>query len=420
MTEPAGLYATKSDYAYTRLRDGILSGEFEPGTVLHQATLAKTIGISTTPLREAMRRLMTEGLVELDAHRDARVSALTAEEARDLLEVRRSLDPLAAALAAERRTKDDIRSMREAAASRCTLLPNDSSMVDLVAHRRFHTAIYVASHNDLLISTLDALWDKADRYRRAGAPGQAQPGGTRPEGRASTPGCSRRLSAATAKAPPRSCASTSTPAWAPRPRADSVPTRQRPATPVCPDLARPRRQRCAGPRSDAHGWCRSTANTLLVQAITFVLRPTAIYRAIELDVPAQWLGALGASFAIVPLVLAVPSGPRRRPLRRTTRHARGLGAHGHRRRRMFVTARRRRRGDSCWPASRWASVTCARWSANKRWSPTAPPRALRHRVRALHVRRLGWAGRSAPASSWSSAAAAPSPTPTRSSPGPWA
>ena len=49
-------------------------------------------------------------------------------------------------------------------------------------------------------------------------------------------------------------------------------------------------------------------HTLLVQAITFILRPTAVYRAIELDVPAHWLGALGASFAIVPLVLAVPSG----------------------------------------------------------------------------------------------------------------
>jgi MFS family permease len=49
-------------------------------------------------------------------------------------------------------------------------------------------------------------------------------------------------------------------------------------------------------------------HTLLVQAITFVLRPTAIYRALELDVPAHWLGALGASFAIVPLLLAVPSG----------------------------------------------------------------------------------------------------------------
>ncbi|NYE35375.1 DNA-binding GntR family transcriptional regulator [Nocardioides cavernae] len=167
MTEPAGVYATKSDYAYMRLRDGILSGEFEPGTVLHQATLAKTIGISTTPLREAMRRLMTEGLVELDAHRDARVSALTGEEARDLLEVRRSLDPLAASLAAQRRTKDDIKAMREAAAS-LHALPNQPSVVDLVAHRRFHAAVYTASHNDLLISTLDALWDKADRYRRLG------------------------------------------------------------------------------------------------------------------------------------------------------------------------------------------------------------------------------------------------------------
>ena len=74
MSEPVGLYVTKSDYAYTRIREGILSGEFAAGTVLHQSMLAKTIGISTTPLREAMRRLMTEGLVELDAHRDARVS----------------------------------------------------------------------------------------------------------------------------------------------------------------------------------------------------------------------------------------------------------------------------------------------------------------------------------------------------------
>lgn len=49
-------------------------------------------------------------------------------------------------------------------------------------------------------------------------------------------------------------------------------------------------------------------NTLLLQAVTFVLRPTAIYRAIELDVPPQWLGAMGASFAVVPLVMAIPVG----------------------------------------------------------------------------------------------------------------
>jgi DNA-binding GntR family transcriptional regulator len=84
---PAELYATKSDFAYTRVRELILSGELGPGSVINQAVLAKEIGISTTPLREALRRLMQQNVVELDAHRDARVTQLNAEEARDLLEV---------------------------------------------------------------------------------------------------------------------------------------------------------------------------------------------------------------------------------------------------------------------------------------------------------------------------------------------
>jgi DNA-binding GntR family transcriptional regulator len=167
VSEPAGLFVTKSDYAYNRLREGILNGEFEPGVVLHQSLLAKTIGISTTPLREALRRLKSEGLVELDAHRDARVSTLTAEEARDLLEVRLSLDPLAASLAAQRRTKDDIRKLRETL-ERVQPLHSNPSVYDLVSHRAFHQAVYEASHNELLVSTLDGLWDKADRYRRLG------------------------------------------------------------------------------------------------------------------------------------------------------------------------------------------------------------------------------------------------------------
>ncbi|WP_238005679.1 GntR family transcriptional regulator [Dactylosporangium sp. AC04546] len=167
MGAPAEPFTTKSDFAYLTLRNRILSGELEPGATLNQATLAPAIGVSTTPLREALRRLKSEGLVELDAHRDARVTPLTAEEARDLLEVRRSLDPLAAALAAERRTRDDIRAMR-AAVEGLQPLPSDPNVFDLVAHRRFHTAVYLASHNELLIGTLDGLWDKADRYRRLG------------------------------------------------------------------------------------------------------------------------------------------------------------------------------------------------------------------------------------------------------------
>jgi DNA-binding GntR family transcriptional regulator len=164
MGEPAELFETKSEYAYRRVRELILGGRLEPGAAIAQARLAKEIGISTTPLREALRRLKSDGLVELDAHRDARVTPLTAEEARDLLEIRRSLDPLAAALAAERRTKDDIRELRTAIEG-LEPLPGSPSIDQLVAHRRFHRAIYQASHNDLLIETLDGLWDKADRYR---------------------------------------------------------------------------------------------------------------------------------------------------------------------------------------------------------------------------------------------------------------
>ena len=170
MAQPAELYNTKSDFAYTVVREKILSGEFAPGQVLNQATLARTIGISTTPLREALRRLKSENLVDLDAHRDARVTELTAEEARDLLELRRSLDPLAAALAAERRTKADIKDIRDAA--NVEPLRHGFGVEELETHRRFHRAIYRASHNDLLIGTLDGLWDKADRYRRVGLVGE--------------------------------------------------------------------------------------------------------------------------------------------------------------------------------------------------------------------------------------------------------
>jgi DNA-binding GntR family transcriptional regulator len=160
-------FATKSDLAYTRVRGLILSGSLAPGAVLPQVALAQQIGISTTPLREALRRLKQEGLVELDAHRDARVRPLDATEARDLLEMRRSLDPLAAALAAQRRTDTDVDDL-SAALDGLEALNTSPSLAQLESHHRFHAAIHRASHNALLIDVLDGLWVKTDRYRRHG------------------------------------------------------------------------------------------------------------------------------------------------------------------------------------------------------------------------------------------------------------
>ena len=162
---PAAVFGTKGDHAYARVRELILSGELAPGTVLPQASLAATIGMSTTPLREALRRLAQEGLVDLDAHRDARVRPLDVTEARDLLELRRTLDPMAVGLAAERRTEADL-AAADAALQGLEALPDDPTPAQLESHHRFHAALHHASHNAHLVEILDGMWVKTDRYRR--------------------------------------------------------------------------------------------------------------------------------------------------------------------------------------------------------------------------------------------------------------
>ena len=161
------VFSSKSDVAYAEVRRLILTGELPAGSRLAQYDLAEKLGMSITPLREAFRRLSGEGLVDLDTHRNARVAAMDATEARHLYEVRLSLDPTAAELAATRRTDADIAGMR-AALAELRPVTRQSGDEALTAHRAFHRSLYLASHNDVLIRLLDDLWDKSDRYRRLG------------------------------------------------------------------------------------------------------------------------------------------------------------------------------------------------------------------------------------------------------------
>lgn len=167
MTRSVNVFSSKGDVAYNELRDLILTGELPAGSKVAQYELADRLGMSITPIREAVRRLLSEGLVEMTAHRDARVAPVNSDEARNLLEVRLALDPAAAHLAAQRRTDNDLAAITAAAAE---LLPVTQQWGEdaLTAHRRFHRAIYTASHNPTMIHLLDDLWDKSDRYRRLG------------------------------------------------------------------------------------------------------------------------------------------------------------------------------------------------------------------------------------------------------------
>jgi DNA-binding GntR family transcriptional regulator len=166
MSLTAGVF-TKNDYAYAEVRSRILTGELEPGSVISQARLANELGVSTTPLREAIRRLAAEGMILLEAHRDARVTAVSAPEAKHLYEVRESVDPLAAGLAAQRRSEEDLARMSNALDA-LTPLRGAATLDSLMAHREFHRSIYRASDNPILIDMLEKLWDKADRYRLIG------------------------------------------------------------------------------------------------------------------------------------------------------------------------------------------------------------------------------------------------------------
>ena len=89
---------------HSQLRRAILVGRLKPGAWLTQEDLATTFGVSRMPIRDALRTLSAEGLVEMTPHRGARVSPLTVEEFQEIYAVRMGLEGLAARLAAEQMT----------------------------------------------------------------------------------------------------------------------------------------------------------------------------------------------------------------------------------------------------------------------------------------------------------------------------
>ena len=155
--ESADRILTRSvaDLAYERIRGLVLSGELAPGTRLGQVELAERLGISRTPVREALRRLGGEGLVEGHSHRGFRVADLGLDAVLRRLEVRAILEPGIAALAAERRTGRDLDLMRVAIAdeeeARDGIEGHDAS-------RRFHIALARASGNEELVRVIESLW----------------------------------------------------------------------------------------------------------------------------------------------------------------------------------------------------------------------------------------------------------------------
>lgn len=144
-----------ADRAYERIRELVLSGELAPGARLGQVELAERFGISRTPVREALRRLAGESLVDFHSNRGFRVADLGLDAVMRRLEVRAILEPGIARLAAERRTGRHVEELRRAV-SREERARSGVSAHD--ASRDFHVALARATGNDELVRVLESLW----------------------------------------------------------------------------------------------------------------------------------------------------------------------------------------------------------------------------------------------------------------------
>lgn len=156
--------------AERRLREAIVRGELAPGEHLVEDELAAWLGISRTPVREALGRLAAIGLVEIDASRGARVVPLEPERILDLVQVSRELVLLAQRLAAERATDDEIGRMRAFhEARRAAAAAGDGDGVERGAIG-FHSTILAASRNVELQRVYPAVFDRLERIFRLAFP----------------------------------------------------------------------------------------------------------------------------------------------------------------------------------------------------------------------------------------------------------
>lgn len=158
-------YLPLSDVVFQTLRQAILRGELKPGERLLEVQLAEKLGVSRTPIREAIRKLELEGLVLMIPRKGAEVARITEKNLRDVLEVRKALEELAVSLACDRMTPEDIKNLKRAAKTfKSTLDCRDVTRI-AAADVGFHDIIYHATGNDRLIQLLLKLREQMYRYR---------------------------------------------------------------------------------------------------------------------------------------------------------------------------------------------------------------------------------------------------------------
>lgn len=156
---------SKEDYAYTTLREAILSGEIKEGETLVQTKISEELGISSIPVRAAITRLISNGLAEQEPHYPPRVTTLSSEGLVELLIIRMHLETLALREAMPNINQEDITELENLVDLMDQALLDNNMPVFGSLNKKFHLKIYEASSFPLLKQFIKDLWDNSDRSR---------------------------------------------------------------------------------------------------------------------------------------------------------------------------------------------------------------------------------------------------------------
>ncbi|MCX7841960.1 MAG: GntR family transcriptional regulator [Clostridia bacterium] len=158
-------YKPLREVIFASLREAIIVGELKPGERLMEVQLAEKMGVSRTPVREAIRMLELEGLVNMLPRKGAHVAQLSVKDIMDVLEVRACLDGLATSLAAQRITEDEIKTLKHVQGQFANNIEKENLQGSIKKDVEFHEVIYRASRNDKLIQIISNLREQVHRFR---------------------------------------------------------------------------------------------------------------------------------------------------------------------------------------------------------------------------------------------------------------
>jgi DNA-binding GntR family transcriptional regulator len=152
----SGPYLSKGDIVFEALREMITRGEVAPGEQLRQRDIAARFNVSATPVREALRRLESEGLVLNDLHRGSRVAEIEYAEQEESYRILAVLEALATGLALEKMTEEDLARVGELEQAFAACPEGNPSAAEL--NRAFHFGIYECARSPLLLALMRLLW----------------------------------------------------------------------------------------------------------------------------------------------------------------------------------------------------------------------------------------------------------------------